>query len=127
MANPDSPAYRVSLPFFQLDSPFLVPTQRVPSRDATRLVMALEGRGCSGGGCQRTFRTPSKRYKPKAVPSQRYPSGVWAIERMEPLAKPSRIFQDVCAYWLPSSAGVSANAQVLAISMPASIAPINLP
>ena len=59
--------------------------------------------------------------------SQRYPSGVWAMERMEPLAKPSRIFQAVCAYWLTSSAGFSANAQVLAISMPASIAPANLP
>jgi hypothetical protein len=43
------------------------------------------------------------------------------------LAKPSRIFQAVCAYWLTSSAGCSANAQVLVISMPASIAPANLP
>src|SRR5262245_66430838 len=29
---------------------------------------------------------------------------------MTPLVKPSRIFHDVCAYWLTSSAGSSANA-----------------
>ncbi len=38
-----------------------------------------------------------------SVPSQRSPSGVWAMELMPPFTKPSRIFHDVCAYWLMSS------------------------
>src|SRR5882724_1810371 len=33
------------------------------------------------------------------------------MELMLPLEKPSRIFHDVCAYWLTSNAGFSANAE----------------
>src|SRR5262245_34579350 len=32
------------------------------------------------------------------------------MPRITPLVKPSRIFHDVCAYWLTSSAGFKANA-----------------
>src|ERR1700720_3822337 len=117
----------MSLPFYQLASPLNVPIQRVPSHAATSLEITLEGRYWFGGGSQGTFRTPSNRDNPNAVPTQRYPSGVWAIERMEPLTKPSRIFQAVCAYWLTSSAGFSANVQGAAISRPASIALATLP
>src|ERR1700686_4350823 len=70
---------------------------------------------------------PSNRDNPNAVPTQRYPSGVCAMERMEPLTKPSRIFQAVCAYWLTSSAEFSANVQGVAISRPANIALASLP
>ena len=42
--RPASSAYWVSLPSFQLASPFVVPIQRVPSRAASRLQMLLEGR-----------------------------------------------------------------------------------
>jgi hypothetical protein len=54
--------------------------------------------------------------QPECRPTQMYPSGVWAIERMEPLTKPSRIFQAVCAYWLTSSAGFNAKVQLHAAS-----------
>src|SRR6185503_10906097 len=47
---------------------------------------------------------------PNSVPSQRYPSGVCAIERMKPLENPSMVFHALCAYWLTSRDGFSAKA-----------------
>src|SRR5215469_2719186 len=54
---------------------------------------------------------PSKRVSPDWVPTQRYPSVVCAIDSTVPSGKPSRIFHDLCAYWLISSAGSRASAQ----------------
>src|SRR5215469_16717394 len=73
--------------------------------------MKLLGSCSPPGGCHGTGRTPSKRSRPNSVPSQRYPSGVWAIKWSSPLLKPSRTFHDLCAYWLMSSEGSSAEAQ----------------
>ena len=61
-------------------------------------MMFVLGSGSSPRGCQRTVRTPSNRSRPDSVPSQRYPSGVWAIDDTGLLKKPSRIVQAVCAY-----------------------------
>src|SRR5262249_35247191 len=93
------------------ERPSEVPIQSAPSRVARRTVMMLEGSCCSRGGCQAALRTPSKRNRPRLVPSQRYPSGVWAIELIRPWMNPSRVLQAVCAYCLRSSAGFRANAE----------------
>ena len=68
---PLSSGYWVSLPSFQLKSPLAVPSQRVPSRAATRLRISLLGRCSPCGGCQGTTRMPSKRSRPASVASQR--------------------------------------------------------
>src|SRR5260221_5300571 len=96
--HPSNALYRVSWPSLRLASSLRVPIQRVPSLAVNRVRMKLLRKDSPGGGCQRTFRIPSKRSKPNSVPSQRYPSGVWAIEVTLPLEKPSRIFHDVWAY-----------------------------
>ncbi len=84
------------------------PKSPVPrSHDASNIVARQM---LAAGGCQATVRTPSKRTSPDSVASQRYPSGVCAIWWIVPATKPSRIFHAVCAYWLTSSDGSSANA-----------------
>ena len=73
--KPARSGYRVSLPFFQLTKPFIVPgsSQSVPSRVLSTEMHDKNYPGsCSpfNGGCQCLTRTPSNRNNPKPVPSQ---------------------------------------------------------
>jgi hypothetical protein len=81
--------------------------QRLPSRVAHSTAMEVPGNFSPAGGSNLVNRTPSKRYKPEAVPNHKYPSVVCASATIEAGA-PSRSVQDVWTNCVIAFCGSSA-------------------